>query len=197
MKILLFAFVFLSLQAEATELRSAHPFVVVLGYASCRNLCSTVTDGVDEVLARAGLRAGEDYTSLFISVDPGDEGLETYRGWKVLAGPAARRVAGEVGFAYRYDAASGEYEHPAGFVVLTPAGEESSRFQGVRFDPAAVRDAVRAAGAGEAPGLLQRIALVCFHDPLSGRYSADILAGLRIALVLFVAALGWALWRHR
>jgi protein SCO1/2 len=184
-------------RAEGTGLRSSIPFVMVLGYASCRNLCSTVTDGVGEVLAGAGLRAGVDYTPLFVSIDPGDEGVKTYRGWKVLAGPAAPRIAREAGFVYRYDKASGEYEHPAGFVVLTPEGKLSSRFEGVRFDPAEVRDAVRAAGAGEAPGLLQSIALRCFHDPLSGRYSERILAFLRIALIAFAAGLGWILWRHR
>lgn len=184
-------------EGRAGELVSTHPIVLVLGYASCRNLCSTVADDVGKALAGAGLRAGEDYTPLFVSVDPADEGLKNYRGWKVLAGPAAPRIAREAGFAYRYDAESGEYEHPAGFVVLTPEGEISSRFEGVVFDPAAVRGAVRAAAAGTAPGVLERIALRCFHDPASGRYSGAILAVLDLLLVLFAAGAGWMLWRHR
>lgn len=197
MKALLLAFALVSLRAEGTELRSVHPFVVVLGYAGCRNLCSTVTDDVRDALARAGLRADEDYTPLFASVDPADEGVKAYRGWTLLAGPAATRLAREVGFRYEPEAASGEIAHPAGFYILTPGGELSSRFEGVVFDPATVRDAVRAAAAGDAPGLLQRIALRCFHDPVSGRYSRAILTALDALLVLFAAGAGWLLWRHR
>lgn len=173
------------------------PIVLVLGYRDCLHLCSTVAEGVEEALRRAGLRADADYTPMFASIDPRETGARPFHGWKVLTGNTASSMAEAVGFQYEYEKASGEFEHPAGFVVLTPGGRVSRYFEGVRFDPAEVRKALRFAAAGETPGLLERVALVCFHDPVSGKYDRIVLAVLKLLLALFVASLGIYLWRHR
>src|SRR5690348_14177813 len=101
------------------------PVVLVLGYFGCVNLCGTTLTGVDEALRDTGLAAGRDYNALFVSVDPRDETAVPERrpGWHFLTGAAAAaRVAQAVGFRYRFEKESGQFAHPAGFVVLTPKG---------------------------------------------------------------------------
>jgi protein SCO1/2 len=177
----------------------AAPVVLELGYFGCLNLCSTTVIGATEALSRTGLAAGKDYRAIFVSIDPRDERAvaERREGWHVLTGAAsARALAERVGFRYAYEESSGEFAHPAGFVVLTPEGKVAQYFGGVRFDPGALRKALLAAHAGKTTTLLDRVLLVCFHDPVRGRYSEGILDALRLGAAAFLATLGFFAWRR-
>jgi protein SCO1/2 len=178
----------------------AAPVVLQLGYLGCINLCSTAGAGVIEALSVAGLAPGRDYTALFVSIDPRDEAAPPERrdGWHLLTGAAsAAAVARSVGFRYAFEEESGQFAHPAGFVVLTPAGTVFRYFAGVRFDAGELRAALLAAGRGEPPGAFERLLLVCFHDPVTGRYSKAVLDSLRLLIVAFLALAGWLAWRRR
>lgn len=173
------------------------PVVLQLGYFGCINLCSTTIVGAAEALERTGLVAGKDYTALFVSIDPRDETAPPERraGWHFLTGAkAAALVAKRVGFTYRFDPDSGQFAHPAGFVVLDDLGRVSAYFPGVRFDPARLREALLA--RNPKPGAFEHLLLVCFHDPLTGRYSETALNALRGLIFAFLAGLGWLAWRR-
>ncbi|HEX5476976.1 MAG TPA: SCO family protein [Burkholderiales bacterium] len=173
------------------------PVVLQLGYFGCINLCSTTLVGAAEALERTGLVAGKDYTALFVSIDPRDEAAPPERraGWHFLTGAkSAAAVARKIGFKYFFEKETGQYSHPAGFVVLDELGRVSAYFPGVRFDPARLREALLAQG-GE-PGAFEHLLLVCFHDPLTGRYSESALNALRAVIFAFLAALGWLAWRR-
>ena len=175
------------------------PVVLVLGYLGCVNLCGTTLTGVDEALRGTGLRADRDYTALFASIDPRDEKAPPERrpGWHFLTGAAAAaRVAEAVGFRYRFEEESGQFAHPAGFVVLTPQGVVSRYLEGVRFDPADLRKAIDAAGKGETQSRFDRLLLVCFHDPLGAKNTAAVMNGVRIAMALLVLGAGFLAWRR-
>jgi len=177
----------------------AAPVVLQLGYLGCLNLCSTTLVGADEVLARTGLVAERDYVALFVSIDPRDEHEAPHRraGWHMLTGASsAAAIARAVGFRYAYDKSSGEYAHPAGFVLLTPDGNVASYFPGVRFDPSLLRDAIQRAQTAAPATPFERLVLVCFHDPLAGRNNDAVLTAVRIAMILFLAALGFVAWRR-
>lgn len=175
------------------------PVVLQLGYLGCLNLCSTTLVGADEVLSRTGLVPERDYVALFVSIDPRDERAPPYRraGWHVLTGAtSASAIARAVGFRYAYDKSSGEYAHPAGFVLLTPDGHVASYFPGVRFDPQALRAAIERSHTAAPATPFERLLLVCFHDPAAGRYNDAVLLAMRIAMALFLAALGFVAWRR-
>jgi protein SCO1/2 len=175
------------------------PVVLVLGYLGCVNLCGTTLNGVDEALRGTGLVADRDYRALFVSIDPRDEGAARERrpGWHFLTGAAsAARVANAVGFRYRFEKASGQFAHPAGFVVLTPDGRVARYFEGVRFDASDLKKAVLSAGEGETQNALQHLLLVCFHDPLLGKNTAAVMTGIRIAVATFLLGLGFLAWRR-
>ncbi len=178
------------------------PVVVQLGYLGCEHLCSTTFLGASDALSRTGLVADRDYVALFISIDPRDEsGTPDPRpGWHVLTGArSAALIARAVGFRYAYEKDSGEFAHPAGFVVATPEGLVSRYFQGVSFDALQLTRALTAAERGStrsAPtSALDRVLLVCFHDPVTGKYNEQVLFSLRAAGFGFLAALGWLAWR--
>lgn len=175
------------------------PVVLQLGYFGCVNLCSTTLVGADEVLSRTGLVPERDYVALFVSIDPRDERDPPYQraGWHVLTGAAsAGAIARAVGFRYAYDKSSGEYAHPAGFVLLTPDGTVASYFPGVRFDPQLLRAAIERSHSPAPTTPFERLLLVCFHDPGVGRYNDAVLLAMRIAMALFLAALGFIAWRR-
>ena len=164
----------------------AAPVVLQLGYLGCVNLCSTTLIGAAEALSRTGLIPGRDYVALFVSIDPRDERDPPQRrdGWHLLTGAAsAAAIARSVGFRYAYEKESGQFAHPAGFVVVTPEGRVASYVSGVRFDAHALRTALIEAARGSTTSTFERLLLVCFHDPLAGRYSEAVLLSLRLAVL--------------
>ena len=175
------------------------PLVLVLGYQGCVNLCSTTLDGVSLALQVAGLQPERDYRALFVSIDARDESVPPARhaGWHFLTGAAsAAALAKAVGFRYYYDAASGEFAHPAGFVVLTPQGQVARYFEGVRYNAAEVRAAIAGAQRGETQGVFERLLLRCFHDPVVGRNTTAVMTALRLAMATLVIGLGVLAWRN-
>jgi len=192
------------------------PVVLVPGYYRCPNLCSTLFEGVLQALALSGMQAGS-YRLVGFSIDP-DEGAaaaaDKRRAYAALLpggapdlrlltadAAALARIEAALGYRAPRDPAGGEYAHAAGFVVLDAGGSIRQFFPGVRFEPAALRTALQAAGKGlsaaaEAPSLGQRLLLLCTHyDPAVGRHSAAAMAAARAGVLLTVLGLGAAAWR--
>ncbi len=199
---------------RAATLRDAFgkvPVVLVLGYLHCRDLCSLVVRGAVKSLDASGLAPGRDYRAVFVSIDPRDDAAALARAldervpasdrgaWRFLNGdPAAvRALADAVGFHFRRDPDSGDYAHPAGFVIATPDGTVSRYFSGVRFAPNDVRLALVQAGAGRVGGITDQIALLCYHfDPSKGRYTLTVTRVLNALIGAFLAVCGALAWRY-
>ena len=176
----------------------SRPVVLVLGYGGCVNLCGTTLTGVDAALRRSGLAADRDYTALFVSIDPRDEAAPPAHraGWHYLTGAAsANALARIVGFRYFYEKESGQFAHPAGFMLLTPRGAVARYFPGVSFAPADIRDGIEKAGRGQTQNAFDRLLLLCFHDPVRGKHSEAVLVSMRIAVGAFLALLVLLAWR--
>ena len=175
------------------------PIVLVLGYLGCVNLCGTTLTGVAQALDDTKLVPERDYRALFVSVDPRDEKAPRERrpGWHFITGAkSAAQVAQAVGFRYRYEEESGQFAHPAGFVVLTPDGTVSRYFQGVRFDGGELKNALLDARQGQVQTTWDRLLLVCFHDPLGARNTPAVMMAVRIAMGLLILAAGIFAWRR-
>ncbi|HSN20074.1 MAG TPA: SCO family protein [Usitatibacter sp.] len=195
------------------EALHAKPTVLVLGYLACRDLCPTTLAGITQTLDRTGLRAGRDYSGLFVSIDPRETAGELGRekseriaaqargGWTFLRGDEASvgDLARAVGFRYRYEPEHDAFAHAAGFAVLTPRGGVSRYFLGVRFDPDAVAAALREAARGAVAPPASPLLLLCYHfDPLTGRYTLRILDILRGVIAALLAAIALGAWvAHR
>ncbi|MFS2218008.1 SCO family protein [Telluria sp. Tellsp104] len=184
------------------------PVVLVPGYYTCPNLCSTVFEGVLQALALSGLAAGE-YRLVGLSIDPRDgatAATERKRAYAALLPGGARdlalltgdaqtlaRLEGALGYRTVADKDTGELAHAAGFVVLDADGRIARAFSGVRFDPAALRAAIRT----PTPSFGEQVLMLCAHfAPTSGRHTTGALAFVRAGVLLLpLLFLGW-LWRR-
>jgi protein SCO1/2 len=193
------------------------PVVLVPGYYTCPNLCSTLFEGVVQALALSGMGAGS-YRLVGFSIDPQDGPAraagkrQAYASLlpggaadlRMLTGDPAALARLETALGYRAlrDPGSGEFAHAAGFVVADAEGRITHYFPGVRFEPAALRTALQAArngraGAGGA-SLGERLLLLCTHyDPALGRHSGAAMAAVRAGVLLTLLGLGAWLWRRR
>jgi protein SCO1 len=190
------------------EAADGRPTVLALGYFNCPNLCGVVRDDLFSALSRSGLQTPADYNLVALSIDPNELPADAARakaddlaryptpgaasGWRFLTGNSADVAAVEqaVGFHARFDPALKQFLHPAGLVILTPAGAVSSYLLGVGYEPGDLRAGLSRAAAGEIGQVGSPILLLCFHyDPSTGRYTLAIMKLLRLAAGLTVATL--------
>jgi protein SCO1/2 len=167
------------------------PAVVVMEYLHCANLCSLVLSGAARAIADAGLTPGRDVDLVAISIDPRDTprdaaaaqamyarrfaAADAANGVRFLTGrpDQVRKIASAVGFPYRYDRASDQFAHPAGFVVATPEGRISRYMLGLSPNPATLRHAVAEAALEKVQPPAHPLLCLCFgYDPDEGSVAA-------------------------
>jgi protein SCO1 len=177
------------------------PVVVSLVYFDCPMLCSLLEKGLVKGLSESGLALGKDYTAVTVSMNPNDTPRQAaaaqagyvahlanrqaaeVQDWAFLTGAAGdvHALTDALGFKYRWDQASQQFEHPAVIFVLTPDGRIARYLYGVEFLARDLRLAVVEASQGRVGTTLDRVLLKCFrYDPASRRY--------RLVAVNFVRA---------
>jgi protein SCO1/2 len=215
---------FIDAQANRVPLRQltarGKPVLLTLIYFDCPMLCSLVQKGVIKALNETGLRLGADYLGLTVSFSPRDTVKEAQlrqggylqtlanaeraapTDWPFLTGGerAIRALADSIGFRYRWDADSQQFEHPAVSVILGPDGKISRYLYGIEPSPRDLRLAMVEASQGKAGTALDRVILRCFkYDPASRRYHFYVMGALRLgsgAAALALLVMLGALWRR-
>ena len=195
------------------------PVVLVLEYLHCKTLCGLALGALAAALDALPLDAGRDFQVVAVSIDPRDTPAEAAAakakylaidhhpgaaaGWHFLTGPQAvvKQIADAAGFSYRYDKATDQYMHPAGFVVAAPDGTISRYLLEIDPAPAQLRAALGDAAHAEVQGPLTRFVLWCHgDDPQVGRYTVPILAAFTIAnfgAMAGAAIVFGTIWRRR
>jgi protein SCO1/2 len=185
------------------------PVVLNLVYYDCPMLCTLSLNGLASALDVLSFDAGREFEIVTISFDPKETPelaaakkkayLERYGrrgaegGWHFLTGDAEAisRVTQAVGFRYAWDEETGQFAHPAGILVLTPEGRISHYLFGIEYAPKDLRLALVDSGQGRIGNALDQVLLYCYqYDPHTGRFSASVMAGVRLGGVLTVLALG-------
>jgi protein SCO1/2 len=184
------------------------PVILVLGYYGCPMLCTLVLNGLAEGLQDLKWRAGSEFDVVSVSINPKESAAlaaakkRTYvkrygrsgaaEGWHFLTGkePEIQILARTVGFGYRFDAATQQYAHPSGVVIVTEQGKVAKYLFGVMFPSRDLYDSLRDAGANQIGSPIQRLILLCFHyNPLTGKYSGTIMSLTRMFSVATVFGL--------
>jgi len=196
------------------------PVILVMAYYGCPMLCPLTFDGLVRAMRALPFNLGEQFEVVTVSFDPREtpalaaakkkDYVAMYRrpggeaGWHFLTGEdtAIHRLADAVGFRYKYDAASGQYAHSTGIMVLTPQGKVSRYFYGVEYAPRDLRLALVQASANKIGSVADEVLLFCFHyNPETGKYGLVIMRVIQVAGIGTVLALGsfmfWALRRER
>ena len=87
-----------------------------------------------------------------------------------------------IGYHYKYDAATDQYAHASGIMVLTPEGRLSRYFYGVEYAPVDVRLGLVEASKNKIGSAVDQILLFCYHyDPATGKYGAVAMNIVRFA----------------
>jgi protein SCO1/2 len=185
------------------------PVILVMAYYQCPRLCTLVLNGLVQGLLEIPFTAGRDFEVVVVSFDPREEWqlaaskkatyLHRYgragseEGWHFLTGQqdSIRSLANAIGFQYRFDPAHNQFNHPAGILILTPAGKISRYFYDVKYRGRDLRLGLVEASQHRIGSPVDQILLYCFHyDPQVGRYSARIMNFVRLFGVCLMAGVG-------
>jgi len=186
------------------------PMILVLGYYECPMLCTLGLNGLVESLQDMKWSIGKEFDVLCVSISPTEHSAlaaakkRTYlrrygrsgavQGWHFLTGtePAIKQLAEEVGFHYAYDPVFKQYDHPSGFVVVTPEGKIARYFFGVTHSPQEIYSALREASVNRIGSPIQQLFFLCFHyNPIKGKYGTIIMIITRIGAGVMVAGVAW------
>jgi protein SCO1 len=194
------------------------PVVLVLAYYRCPMLCTLVLNGLTTAMHELPFTPGKEFNVVTVSFDPSEtperaaKKKATYvksygrpgaeEGWHFLTGKQEEidKLTKAVGFRYVYDAKQDQFIHPSGIMVLTPSGKISRYFFQLPFSGRDLKFGLMEASVEKIGSSTDALSLFCFHyDPELGKYSANILAMVRIGGVLTVLGLiglVWFLKRH-
>ena len=206
---------------KAVQLRDVlprtKPVLFTLVYYNCPLLCNLVINEQIRNMRELGLKLGEDYEAVTLSIDPQDtpaQSLERRRRhlqsmgqpetapWHFLTGTQQEieRVAEAVGFKYAYDERTKQYVHPAVVHVLTPEGAISRYLYGTSFRTQDMKLALVEAAGGRVGTSFDRVVLTCFkYDTATRRYGFYVFGFLRLGALMVFSALATMLayyWRR-
>jgi protein SCO1/2 len=194
------------------------PVVLALVYYGCPMLCNQVEQGVVGTLRMLSFNPGRDYEVVFVSFDPRESPdmaaqkkesamshfrrPETASGWHFLTGSkeSIDALTKSANFRYSFDEKANLFAHASGIMLLTSDGRISRYFYGVEYPSRDVRLGLVDASAGKIGTPIDRALLFCYqYDPASARYSASILAIIRLGGILTVLCLvvGILIFRRR
>ena len=203
--------------------RTGRPLLLSFNYTSCPRLCGLQLGGLARGLKEAGW-TGEGFDVATVSIDPAEkrEQMARYKqamvreagggpgveqGWRFLRGSQADvdALADAVGFKYRYDPKTGEYQHQATLVVITPDGRVSGYLHGITYAPGALRTAVDRAASGAVATAAEQRSLGGFLLTCMGFDPADpaplalkvMRAGGVLAMAFLISFLGTQAYRDR
>ena len=202
----------------ATYFQRGKPVLLALVYYRCPMLCTQILNGVASSLKAVSLNPGQDFEIVSVSFDPKDTPEiaapkkqmytrrygrpNTANGWHLLSGDEAniKALTSAVGFRYKYDAATDQYAHASGIMLLTPEGRLSRYFYGVEYAPRDIRLGLVEASRNKIGNPVDQILLFCYHyDPATGKYGAVVMNLVRFAGIAFVLTCGVfliAVWRR-
>ena len=186
--------------ARLIDFVDGKPFVLVLGYFHCPNLCGVVRADLFDALRDSGLTAGRDYSLAALSIDPSETSADAAaakawdlrrhptpgaaRDWHFLTGTAdaTQAISNAVGFHGRPEPDRNQFPHPVGVVFVTSEGVVSSYLLGVGYQPNDVRLAVARSARGDVAPAASPVLLLCYDfDPTTGKLTLSIMKLLRVA----------------
>jgi len=196
--------------------RNGRPVILNLVYYSCPMLCNLVLNGQTASLREIPWTPGREFEVVTVSIDPTETFdlaqrkkavyLESYgrpaAGWHFLTDRDgnAKRLAGQVGFHYRYDERTQQFAHAAAIMILTPEGKVSRYLYGIRFSPRDLRLALTEASRSKFRLSVDQLLLYCFHyDPQARSYvlfATNFMRAGGALTVLILGAVLFRLWRR-
>jgi protein SCO1 len=197
------------------------PVLLNLIQYRCTMLCSQEMEVFADSLRQLKFDVGKQFVVVTVSIDDREQPelaadykkkwIDEYarpgaaESWHFLVGDKAniQRLADSLGYRFAYDPATDQFAHPDGVQVLTPEGRISRYFFGLTYPPRDLRFAIIDSSRSRIGSAIDAFALLCFHyNPITGRYSLELMRVLRVAAVgtvltglLAIGAMSWRLKR--
>jgi protein SCO1/2 len=201
-------------QPLSLDTLAGRPVLLSFNYTGCPRLCGLQLSGLARALRELGWD-GERFAVATVSIDPAEKlpQLATYKqakireaggrpgaaqGWRFLTGSQAdvAALAEAVGFRYRYEPTTGEYQHQATLVVLTGDGRVSGYLHGISYPLPALRAALARAEQDQVATAAQQQSLGGFLLSCMGYDPADrsplalqVMRGGGVLALLFLVSL--------
>jgi len=193
------------------SLLGKRPIILLPMFFQCKGICGKEVDSVLQIVAKTKEKVGKDYDVVLLSIHP-KETSELARvkkisllkvfdeqgaqdGFHFLTGdlPNIRKVTDSVGFGFAYDPTDDRINHPAGLMILTPAGRVSQYMFGSEY-PKSVMENALVVAASEKLGKPAEVELLgCIMiDPVTGKRSLVIENVIR--LIAGCTAVGIFAW---
>jgi protein SCO1/2 len=185
-----------------------------MAYFHCETLCPLVFNGITKATNEFDTQQSQDFEVLIVSIDPRDTAAEAairkqtflartrlnLRQDQVhfLTGSASSidALADAVGFRYRFDPRTGQYEHPSGLMILTANGLISRYFFGIEYDAQDLRKALLDASHNSLGQTLRQWVLACYRfNSETGAYTQMIYHIMRVLAVVLLVGGGFMLYR--
>jgi protein SCO1/2 len=198
------------------------PVILVQAYYRCPQLCTLVLNDLVKGLRGVGLfQPGRNLDVVVVSFDPEEKPelaaakkaayVEDYGrpgsegGWHFLTGEKEQidRLADATGFHAVWDEEKKQYAHVRAITILSPGWKVTHYFTGGSFAPLYLSQALTQATTGKTGSFLNNFLQMCFiYDPVTSRYSLNILFAIRVGggvvialLLLMWLYMGWRAWR--
>jgi protein SCO1/2 len=184
----------------AEYFRAGRPVVLSLVFYECPMLCNQVLNGLVSSIKTLSFTAGKEFEVLTVSFDAREgpdlarakkesymvryQRPEAENGWHFLTGEQASidALTKAVGFNYAYDAATNQFAHASGIIVLTPQGKIARYFYGIDYAPRDLRFGLIEASENKIGSPVDKLLLYCYHyDPATGKYGAVVMNIMRLA----------------
>ncbi|MEK6555484.1 MAG: SCO family protein [Bdellovibrionota bacterium] len=194
------------------------PVLFTMVYYNCPSLCNYHLNGLLDVFHKAKMTVGKDFDLVAVSMNhnetpelaakkkinylkelnqPGAE-----KGWHFLVGTEENvlKLAGELGFRFKWNEAGQQYAHAAVAYVLTPQGVISRYLYGIEFPPQTLRLSLIEASQGKIGNIIDQIVLFCFQfNPSKNKYTLAAFNVMRLGgalTALLLAAFLVPYWRR-
>ena len=187
------------------------PVVLALVYYSCPMLCTQVLNGMVGTFRALSFTPGAEFDVVTVSFDsretpalaaekkklyldylPAAKRAQAANGWHFLTGDEnnIRRVTEAVGFRYNFDAATNQFAHASGIMVMTPEGKIARYFYGIEYSPKDLRLGLVEASAHKIGSPVDQLLLYCYHyDPATGKYGAVVMNMVRVGGVVMLVGM--------
>jgi protein SCO1 len=170
--------------------QKGRPVLLTLVYYQCPNLCNYLLNGLVKTLKNLAWKPGEQFEIVTVSINHHETPElatskkaayikeygkpEAAAGWHFLTADedTIRRLAGQVGFGFKYDPKEKQYAHGAVITALAPDGMISRYLYGIEFKESDLRLALLEASNGKIGNVVDRFLLFCYrYDPQTRKYS--------------------------
>jgi protein SCO1/2 len=198
------------------------PVLLTIGYYECPMLCDLVHNAIFSSLPEVGLKIGEDFQIVSLTVNPEEKPAlakkkyENYQkelekrlgyvphpqSWRILTIDPKHlgdidRIANAVGFGYKKDGVSEDFAHAAGIFFVSPDGLLSRTLWGLSYNPRDMKFSLMDASQGKLGSVIDKILITCFQLSHDGKYTATVWGIMRIGggiMVTLMAVLLSLLW---